>query len=295
MTHQRYALFPGCLMPTEQYAYELSLRASLPILGIDLVNLPGLSCCGEPMKSVNQTLTLYLSARNLALAEQQHLPFYAPCALCALALHETNLILQKNQEMHARVNEMLKAEGLHYTGTTTIVHTIDLLHDTIGLDTIKKHVKNPLTGMKLAVHYGCHAIRPKELGRPDDSENPQKIEAILKTLGAEPITHYPQKLDCCGAPLLPNKPETALTKTGQKLQAIQDLQASGVVDVCPWCHKMLDSRQAKAGETVAATLDLPVVYLTQLLGVALGVDKEKLGFTLNLSPVHKLGLRSPPA
>ncbi len=242
------------------------------------------------MKSVNQTLTLYLSTRNLALAEQQHLPFYAPCALCALALHETNLILQKNQEMHARVNEMLKAEGLHYTGTTTIVHTIDLLHDIIGLEKIKKNVKHPLTGLKLAVHYGCHAIRPKELGRPDDSENPQKVENILKTLGAEPLTHYPQKLDCCGAPLLPNKPETSLTKTGQKLQAIQELNVSGVVDVCPWCHKMLDSRQAKAGETVAAKLDLPVVYLTQLLGVALGLDPAKLGFDLNLSPVHKLNL-----
>jgi heterodisulfide reductase subunit B len=294
MTTHRYALFPGCLMPTEQYAYELSLRHSLPVLDVELVDLPGLSCCGEPMKSVNQTLTLYLSARNLALAEQQGLNFFSPCPQCHLALHETNVILNKNPAMLDRINEMLKAEDLTYKGTTKIVHTIDLIHDIIGLDELKKHVTHPLTGIKLAVHYGCQSIRPKELGRPDDSENPQKVEHILKTLGAEPLTHYPQKLDCCGAPLLPNKPETALTKTGQKLQALQEFNVSAVVDVCPWCHKMLDSRQAKAGETVAAKLDIPVVYLTQLLGIALGIDPTKLGFNLNLSPVHKLGFRSTP-
>jgi heterodisulfide reductase subunit B len=290
MNPHRYALFPGCLMPTEQYALELSVRATLPALGIELVDLPGLSCCGEPMKSVNQTLTLYLSARSLAIAEKNHLSFFAPCPQCHLALHETNIILQKNPAMMDRINDMLKAEDLHYTGTTKIVHTVDLLHDIIGLETIKKHVKHPLTGLKLVVHYGCQTIRPKELGRPDDSENPQKVEEILKTLGADPITDYPQKLDCCGAPLLPNKPETALTKTGQKLQAIQDLGAAGVVDLCPWCHKMLDSRQSKAGETVAAKLDLPILYLTQLLGVAIGIDPTKLGLNLNLSPIHKLNL-----
>jgi heterodisulfide reductase subunit B len=290
MTQYRYALFPGCLMPTEQYAYELSIRHSLPALGVELVDLPGLSCCGEPMKSVNQTLTLYLSARNLALAEKQGLDFFTPCPQCHLALHETNTILQKNPAMLERINDMLKAEDLHYNGTTKIVHTIDLLHDVIGLETIKKNVKHPLIGLKLAVHYGCQTIRPKELGRPDDSENPQKVEEIIKVLGAEPLTHYPQKLDCCGAPLLPNKPETALTKTGQKLQALQELNISGVVDVCPWCHKMLDSRQTKAGETVAAKLDLPVVYLTQILGIALGIDPKQLGFDLNLSPVAKLNL-----
>jgi heterodisulfide reductase subunit B len=288
---KKYALFPGCLMPTEQYAYELSIRETLPLLGVDLVDVEGFSCCGEPMKSVNQLLTLYLSARNLAIAEKHHLDLFAPCAMCHMSLSETQYILQKNPSMKERVNGMLATEGLSYTGTGHIVHTVDLLHDHIGIDTIKQHVKKPLNNLKIAAHYGCHLIRPSEIGRPVNSEDPQKIEKLLKAFGAEPVQDYPQKLDCCGAPLLANLPESALTKTGQKLQVIQDQGIQALVDVCPWCHKMFDSKQTKAGETVAAKLDIPVVYLTQLLGLALGLNADKLGLHLNLSPVEKLGLK----
>lgn len=284
---KKYALYPGCLMPTEQYAYELSIRETLPRLGVELVDVDGFSCCGEPMKSVNQFLTLYLSTRNLAIAEKNHLNVFVPCAMCHLALTECQHVLEKNPAMKERINTQLAAENLQYTGKTTIVHTVDLLYDHIGIDKIKEQVKKPLTGLKIAAHYGCHLIRPSEIGRPDDSENPQKIEAILKAIGAEPV-YYTQKLDCCGAPLLANLPESALTKTGQKLQAIQEQGIQGLVDVCPWCHKMFDSRQTKAGETVAAKLDVPVLYLTQLLGLAFGVSAEKLGLELNLSPVQKL-------
>jgi len=189
--------------------------------------------------------------------------------------------------MKERINGMLAAEGLQYSVKRQVVHTVDLLYDQVGIEKIKEHVKKPLNGLKIAAHYGCHILRPSEIGRPDNSENPQKIEAILKALGAEP-TGYPQKLDCCGAPLLANLPESALTKTGQKLQAIQEQGIQGMVDVCPWCHKMFDSRQTKAGETVAAKLDVPVLYLTQLLGLAMGITAEKLGLELNLSPVEKL-------
>jgi heterodisulfide reductase subunit B len=191
--------------------------------------------------------------------------------------------------MKERINGMLAAEGLKYTERRQVVHTVDLLHDQVGIEKIKEHVKKPLTGLEIAAHYGCHILRPSEIGRPDDSENPKKIEAILKALGAEPM-NYPQKLDCCGAPLLANLPESALTKTGQKLQAIQELEIQGLVDVCPWCHKMFDSRQTKAGEMVAAKLNVPVLYLTQLLGLAMGIRSEKLGLELNLSPVEKIQL-----
>lgn len=284
---KKFALFPGCLMPTEQYAYELSLRETLPALGIELVDVEDFSCCGEPMKSVNQLLTLYLSARNLAIAQKHQLDVFVPCAMCHLALTECQHILEENPVMKERINGMLQAEGLEYSGKPLIVHTVDLLYDHVGIQKIKEHVKKPLTGLKLAAHYGCHILRPSEIGRPDDSENPQKIEGILKSLGAEPM-NYPSKLDCCGAPLLANLPESALTKTGQKLQVIQELGIHGLVDVCPWCHKMFDNRQIKAGETIAVKLEVPVLYLTQLLGLAIGISPEKLGLELNLSPVEKI-------
>jgi len=285
----KYALYPGCVMPTEQYAYEVSIREVLPLLNIDLVDVEGFSCCGEPMKSMNQLMTLYLSARNLALAEKQNLNLFVPCPMCHLSLSECQRVMESNTEMRDRVNSMLASEDLQYNGSIDVVHTVDLLHDHIGTEEIKKHVKKSLSGLKIATHYGCHLIRPSEVGRPVDSENPQKMETILKVLGAEPLD-YPEKLDCCGAMLSANLPESALTKTGQKLQKVQEQDFDVFVDVCPWCHRMFDSKQVKAGETVAAKLEIPVMYLTQLLGLALGVKKEKLGLELNLSPVDKLKL-----
>jgi len=285
---KKYALYPGCVMPTEQYAYEISIRESLPVLGVELVDVEGFSCCGEPLKSVNQLMTLYLSARNLAIAEKNKLDVFAPCAMCHLSLSECKRLLDTNPEMKDRINNLLSAEELNYEGSTNIVNTVDLLHDHIGLETIKQHVKKPLKGLKFATHYGCHLIRPSEIGRPDNSENPQKMEEILKALGAETADYYPEKLDCCGGILQINLPESALTKTGQKLKAIQEYGFNGLVDVCPWCHRMYDARQVKAGETVAAKLEVPVFYLTQLLGLALGINKEKLGLDLNLSPVDKI-------
>ncbi len=287
---KKYALYPGCLMPTEQYAYELSLREVFPLLDIKLVDVEGFSCCGEPLKNVNKMMTLYLSARNLAIAEKQGLDLFAPCPMCHFSLSECKYILKNNNDMKEKINSMLTSENLTYEGTGELVHTVDLLHDIVGVEAIKNHVKNPLKELKLATHYGCHLIRPSEIGRPVDSENPQKMETILIALGAE-CSYYPEKLDCCGAPIDANLPESALTKTGQKLQAVQGHGFDGLVDVCPWCHKMFDARQTKAGETVATKLEVPVLYLTQLVGLAFGVKKEKLGLQLNNSPVDKIILK----
>jgi len=287
---KKYALYPGCLMPTEQYAYELSIREVFPLLDIELVDVEGFSCCGEPLKNVNKMMTLYLAARNFAIAEKQSLDLFAPCPMCHFSLSECKHILKNNNDMKEKINSMLASENLTYKGTGELVHTVDLLHDIIGIDAIKKHVKNPLKNLKLSTHYGCHLIRPSEIGRPVDSENPQKMEKVLDALGAE-CSYYPEKLDCCGAPIDANLPESALTKTGQKLQAVQDHGFDGLVDVCPWCHKMFDARQTKAGETVAAKLGVPVLYLTQLIGLAFGVKKEKLGLQLNNSPVDKITLK----
>lgn len=286
---KKFALYPGCIMPTEQYAYELSLREILPLLDIELVDIKGFSCCGEPMKSVNQMLTLSLSARNLAIAEKEELDVFAPCPMCHLALSDCKRILDTDTAINERINKFLEDEGLKYFGTSKVISILDLLYDVVGTDKIKERVKKPLKNLKIATHYGCHLIRPSEIGRPDDSENPQKMENILKAIDAKP-EYYPEKLDCCGGLLTANLPESALTKTGQKLQKVQEQGFDVFVDVCPWCHRQYDSKQTKAGETVAAKLEVPVLYLTQLLGLSFGVKPEKLGLDLNLSPVDKLDI-----
>jgi heterodisulfide reductase subunit B len=285
----KYAFYPGCVMPTEQYAYEMSLREVLPLLNIDLVDVEGFSCCGEPIKSVNQMLALTLSARNLTIAEKEGLDVLVPCPMCHLALSDCKHILDTYPAMNERVNKFLEDEGLIYSGASKIIHTVELLYNVVGIDKIKEKVKKPLNDLKVATHYGCHLFRPSEIGRPVDSENPQEMESILEAIGAKPLD-YPEKLDCCGGLLTANLPESALTKTGQKLQKVQEKGFDVFIDVCPWCHRQYDAKQVKAGETVAAKLEVPVLYLTQLLGLSFGISKDKLGFELNLSPVDKLKL-----
>jgi len=287
----KYAFYLGCVMPTEQYAYEVSIREVLPKLDVELVDLEGFSCCGEPLKSVNQMLTLSLSARNIAIAEKEELDIFAPCPLCHLALSESKRILDSDIHMRERINKFLADEDLVYNGTSDVVHTVDLLHDIVGLEKIKKLVKTPLKDLKIASHYGCHTIRPSEIGRPDDSENPEKMDRILEVIGGKP-EYYPEKLDCCGGLLNANLPESALTKTGQKLKSVQEQGFDVFVDVCPWCHRQYDSKQVKAGETVAAKLEMPVFYLTQLIGLSFGIPSEKLGVNLNQSPVEKISIVS---
>jgi len=286
---EKFALYPGCVMPTEQYAYEMSIREILPKLDVELVDIKDFSCCGEPIKSVNQMLTLTLSARNIAIAEKENLDIFAPCPMCHLALTEAKRVLDTDIEIKKRINEKLADEGLQYIGKSSVLSILDILYDIVGLEKIKKSVKKPLKDVKTATHYGCHLIRPSEIGRSDDSENPQKIEEILKLIGMKP-EYYAEKLDCCGGLLTANLPESALTKTGQKLRSVQERGFDCFVDTCPWCHRQYDSKQTKAGETVAAKLDMPVYYLTQLIGLSIGISSDKLGLDLNLSPVDKLSL-----
>ena len=169
---KKYALYPGCVMPTEQYAYELSIREVFPLLNIELVDVNDFSCCGEPIKSVNQLMTLYLSARNIAIAEKKRLNLFVPCPMCHLALSECKLVMENNADMKNRINHMLDSEDFQYKGSIDIINTVDLLYDHVGVDEIKKNVQKKFDDLKVATHYGCHLIRPSEIGRSDDSENP---------------------------------------------------------------------------------------------------------------------------
>jgi heterodisulfide reductase subunit B len=285
----RFGLFLGCIIPTEQYAYELSLRKIMPQLGVELVDLEGFSCCGAPLRSINLNLSRYLSIRNLAICSKEKIPVLAPCPLCHLALTEAKNLME-NQECAEEIEKykaMLAEEDLEYSSDVQIYHTLDLLHDSIGLELISDLVKEPLSGINFATHYGCHLIRPTLTTRPDHPENPKKMDAILSAIGGN-TKDYPEKLNCCGGPLILNLADSALTKAGQKLKAVQDQGFDGLVDTCPWGHRLFDSRQKNAADTVGEKLDMPVFYITQLVGLAIGIDPKELGLEFNLSPIDKI-------
>ena len=278
----------GCVIPNVEYAYEMSVREILPRLGVDLVDLENASCCGIPVRSVNAYAFLYLSARNLALAEKTDLKdLLVMCNGCHLTLSEAMHYLDHDEKLRKKVNSLLREEDLEYTGSIRIWHLIDLLHDKIKEENIQKALKKPLKDLKLASHHGCHIIRPSRLGRIDNPENPRKMDDLIELLGATSVD-YPEKLDCCGALLLWSHRDAALTFTGLKIMALQEHGFDGLVVSCPACHLMFDARQKVAGVTVGSKLNLPVLYYSQLLGTAMGIEEEKLGLHLNRSPVDKL-------
>ncbi len=287
----KVAVYWGCKIPTTQYAYEMSLRQVFPHFDIELVDLKGASCCGGPVRSINTSAAMYLSARNLAIAGQTSLgDLLVPCNECHFMLSETKHRIANDEEMREKIEELLREEGLTYSGNVKIWHVVDLLHDVVGLDTIKAKVKNPLKGLKFVVHPGCQIIRPSEIGRVDSAENPKKLDALVEAIGAEALD-YSEKLDCCGAALLYSHEDAALSLAGSKLKAVQGYGVDGFVDTCPYCHIMYDTRQKEAATIVGGKLSLSVLYYTQLLGLALEIEQEKLGLHLNQSfKPEKFGL-----
>jgi heterodisulfide reductase subunit B len=284
----KVAVFWGCRILTEHYGYELSVREVMPKLGVELVDLEGASCCGDPIKSVSDHAVTYLSARTLALARRTGLKdLFAPCNRCHLTLSEAKYRLENDTETLDKIQLLLKEEGLEYSGEIRVWHTIDLLYDLIKPEAIKEKVKTPLNGFKLATHPGCQILRPSEIGRVDNPEAPMKLDELVQALGAETID-YSEKLDCCGSALLSTHQDAALSLAGTKIKALQEYGVDGLVVSCPECHLMYDYKQEAAGATVGGKLKLPVFYYTQLLGVALGVENKKLGLHLNQSPVEEL-------
>ena len=284
----KFALYPGCTVQSEQYAFEISAREIFPKLGVQLIDVEGFSCCGYPIKNVSVPAWLYLSARNLALSEKLGLDVLPLCNGCNLSFREVNHYLKENPLFKERIKSLLSFEGLSYTVNTKSWHILEFLRDIVGVEKIQSVVNRPLKGLKLATHYGCHAIRPSKLGMLDDPEDPHALEELIEALGAE-ADDYPERLDCCGQGLAITTGKTALTIAGLKLKAIQDRGFDAVITVCPFCMKMLDAKQnAIRVATQQKGINLPVLYYTQLLGLAMGIEAEKLAINLNLSPVGEI-------
>ncbi len=282
--NRAYTLYLGCTISTEQFAYEVSAREILKVLGIDLVHLDGYSCCGITIRSQNQFGFLYMSARNLAIAEQHDYDVLTYCTGCRLSLQECLHMLGSNADLNRRINEKLAIEDLHYEGKLKVTHILELLHDIVGPEEIKRHVKRTFPGMRVAPHYGCHALRPRGIGQQDDVEKPMKLDFLIEAIGAQ-VPYHANKTDCCGAPMLLADDNAAFSLAGSKLQSLQGLEFDLLVNICPSCQKMFDNQKI-AGQTVGAQLDLPVMYFTQLLGLAFGIEPNKLALNINMSNVE---------
>lgn len=268
-----YALFLGCNIPARLPEYETSTRMLLGALGVELVDVEAFGCCGYPMRAVNSHAALLLGARNLALAEGKGLDMLVLCQCCYGTLKKAQERLQGDGKIRARINDLLREEGLFYSGGVRIVHLLEVLWREIGGERLREGVTNNLEGVKISAHYGCHALRPSSLMALDDPSDPRVMEGILQVTGAEAVP-WRKRLDCCGAPLLGVEDDLSLEVMRGKVEDCLESGAQLLCVACPYCFLQFETQQPKA---MGRDWGIPVVLITQVLGVAMGLPPRAVG------------------
>jgi heterodisulfide reductase subunit B len=277
-----YLLYPGCSMETSAVAYHDSLAAVADLLGLELREIDDWNCCGATeYLGINLIPAYALIARNLALAARQangSRTVVAPCSACYLNLSKANHYMRERPILGERVNEALAAGGLHYDpGSVHIRHLLDVLINDIGLERVRDRVSRPLAGLRVAPYLGCMVPRPDYEKRWSDHEHPDELDRLLEALGAE-VIDFPLKTHCCGGHMTQISPETAYELIRRLLQAADQYQADMIATVCPMCQLNLDAYQSAANQHFHTDYSIPVVFFTQLMGLAFGLDAEAAGF-----------------
>ncbi len=228
--------------------------------------------------TVSEDKAVALAARNLALAEQMDAEVVAPCAACYLVLTKAQHMMSDYPALAAKVHKGLQAAGLTYKGHATVRHPLDILVHDVGLDAIKARVTAPLTGYRVAPYYGCQIVRP--YGDFDDPLRPQTLDKLMTAAGAE-VVNYPLKAHCCGGSLMGTMEDIGVRLNFLLLKEAKSRTANVLATVCPLCQYNLEAYQDKMRRAFHENVDLPVVYFTQLLGLAFGLQPKALGLQRN--------------
>ena len=286
--NKRYALFLGCTIPARARSYEMSVRALASRLGIELVDLDDFTCCGFPMAAAHYWVSQALAARNLTIAEKRGLDICTLCSSCTSSLTEASHFLEERPHEKREINQRLAKVGMEYRGPVKVKHFVRILWEEIGVEGLRENVVRPLKGLRLAAHYGCHFLKPSEVyGGFDSVEDPKVIDELIRVAGADPVD-YSLKKQCCGGSVLVADERTALAIAADKLSELKALDVDAVVVVCPFCGVMFDSQQKKMEKTFEQTYEISVLYLTQVLGLAMGMGEKELGFSMHAVKVKAL-------
>jgi len=282
-----YTYFPGCSSSDGgAKAYGWSTQAVSKALDVELIELEDWNCCGStPYSSVEELASFCLSARNLALAEKRGFDLVTPCSSCYVILNRTNSHLKEYPQLKAKVDEALATGGLEYHGTVKVRHLLDVFVNDIGYEAIAAKVKRSFSGLKVAAYYGCQMVRP----RPsfDHPENPQSLDKLITSLGGEPVS-FPLKSRCCGGSLIIPEEASALELIRKLLGSASSNGAECLITVCPLCQTNLDAYQSRVNKKFKTKFELPVLFFTQLMGVAFGLSDEKLGLKTNIIPADRV-------
>lgn len=276
----RYVLFLGCQIPTRVNYYEASARAILQSLEVELINNRQFNCCGYPMRNTNKEAFLLSSARNLALAETMGLEMLVLCKCCYGSLKKAEHLMMEEGALQDRVLMLLKEEGLTYKGKNGIKHLLSALKEDVGMDYIKKKVLNPFKGLKIAAHYGCHALRPSDITEFDDPVDPSLFESLIEATGVKTIK-WPMRLECCGAPVMGINDDLSMSLTSKKLDDAGRAGADFLVTACPYCQIQFDNVQYMMNSNNGNIEAIGSILYPQLLGLSMGIDAENLGLEAN--------------
>lgn len=275
-----YLYFPGCSLKSTGRAYEESMLACFEILDEPLVEVEDWNCCGATAyMSISELKALALSARNLALAHQQsgsatHTDLVVPCAACYLGLNKARRYLGEYPDIFAVVSESLEAAGLRYSHSVQVRHPLDVLVNDTGLDQIKGKLVRSLEGLRVACYYGCQLVRP--YADFDAQQNPITMDRLLEAAGAE-VVDWPLKTRCCGGSLVGTVQDVGVRLGYILLREAAQRGANVVATACPLCQFTLECYQNTMQKRFKEPVSMPVVYFSQLLGLALGVSDRKLG------------------
>jgi heterodisulfide reductase subunit B len=254
---------------------EFAIRQALPKVGIEIVDLEGASCCPDPIyfKSKDKIAWLAVAGRNLTLAEELGLDIMTNCSGCTATLSETYHLL-RDTELRTRVNRRLARVGREYRGTSRVRHIVTVLRDEAGYEAVRGSVVRPLTGLKVAIHYGCHLLKPSRIMEVDDPDNPTVMERLIEALGATPVRHRNWYL-CCGKAC--QDAEIPANMMHDLLGTVADVGADLLCMICPTCFGQFDHGQAKIAKRFAEEFHTPPLYFFQLLAFAQGTPYEELG------------------
>lgn len=292
MTKQ-YSFYPGCSSQKLASSYNQlrSMQSICEVLGIQLNEIPDWNCCSASIGYAGggELPRLTLSARNLALSEQAHpgQDFVATCAACWLASREANDRLNENKHLKTEANEALKEANLTFKGEKKVRHMVEVLVEDIGYEELAKHVKKPLTGLKIAGYVGCQTNRPFGIAG-ESFENPVYLDKMIAALGAEPVENYDKKVSCCGGALMFSEPEKSQALVKDIIQAAYDGGADMIVTPCPVCQMNTEVYQEHINQKYGTKFNIPSVYYSTLMSVAYGKTAKEAALDGQIIKAKKL-------
>lgn len=272
--------FWGCMIPLKYPQMELAVRKTMPKLGVELVDVEGFTCCPDPIyfKAKDMKKWLVIAARNLTVAEEVGLDIVTVCSGCTATLKEVSYLLNTDEKLKNEVNEELKKIGREYKGTVEVKHAVQLIRDDIGMDVLEKSVTRHLNNVKVAIHYGCHLLKPSQIMAVDDADYPNILEKLTSILGAEPINHQ-KKLLCCGKGCLDS--EIPMNMVYDIFSSIEESGSDCMGLICPTCFSSFDLGQIMIARTKGKEFNIPIIYYFQLLGLAQGFSPEEVGLHMH--------------